>query len=78
MIKNLLFYILLMPISAVFSQNPNTLELLQGRWYIHFSNFPMWLKGDKTNPTFNYTIEKRGDIYIKNNHYGNTGKPNSF
>jgi lipocalin len=38
------------------------LEALQGTWYIHFSNFPMWLKGDKTNPTFNYTIEKQDGI----------------
>lgn len=38
------------------------LEALAGKWYINQSNFPMWLKGDKTHPTFNYTIEKRKDI----------------
>ena len=37
------------------------LETLAGKWYIHFSDFPMWLKGDKKRPTFNYTIvEKKG------------------
>jgi hypothetical protein len=48
--------------SFLFSQNqkPLALEDLQGKWYIHFSNFPMWLKGDKTHPTFNYTVSKGG------------------
>jgi len=38
------------------------LSTLEGKWHIILSNFPMWLKGDKTNPTFNYTIAKRNDI----------------
>lgn len=36
------------------------LENLEGKWYIVFTNFPMWLKGDKTQPSFNYRIETRG------------------
>lgn len=36
------------------------LQDLEGRWYINQSNFPMWLKGDKTSPTFNYTIQEKG------------------
>lgn len=55
----ILFY---SPILVSQNQSAMTLETLQGKWYIHFSNFPMWLKGDKTHPTFNYTIEKRGGI----------------
>lgn len=47
---------------------------LDGQWFIHQSNFPMWLKGDKTSPTFNYTLmkDKKGFFlidkvsYIKN------------
>jgi hypothetical protein len=35
------------------------LQELEGRWYINQSNFPMWLKGDKTQPTFNYTVATR-------------------
>ena len=35
------------------------LEDLGGAWYIILSNFPMWLKGDKTSPTLNYTVETR-------------------
>ncbi|MDF7819170.1 hypothetical protein P1X15_16245 [Runella sp. MFBS21] len=31
---------------------------LVGTWFICFTNFPMWLKGNKTNPTFNYSIIK--------------------
>jgi hypothetical protein len=49
-------------------QNPEEemlkLEELEGKWFIHFSNFPMWLKGDKTSPAFNYTIEKRGEAIL--------------
>lgn len=60
--KKLCFCFCLLYNSVLFSQNPLALEILQGTWYIHFSNFPMWLKGDKTNPTFNYTIEKQDGI----------------
>lgn len=38
------------------------IEDLVGQWFIHLTNFPMWLKGDKTNPTFNYTLIKRNGI----------------
>lgn len=51
-----------------------TLHQLEGTWFIQMTNFPMWLKGDKKEPTFNYTItEKSGkkvlyDVvtYVKN------------
>jgi len=33
-----------------------SLKDLEGKWYIVFTNFPMWLKGDKKQPTFNYKI----------------------
>lgn len=36
------------------------LEDLIGKWYINMTNFPMWLKGNKTRPTFNYSIAHRG------------------
>ena len=37
------------------------LKTLEGRWYINQSDFPMWLKGDKTSPTFNFKIiQKQG------------------
>jgi hypothetical protein len=29
---------------------------LTGTWFICFSNFPMWTKGNKTNLTFNYAV----------------------
>ena len=35
--------------------------LLAGRWFIQRSNFPMWLKGDKQHPTFDYVVEQRAD-----------------
>lgn len=32
---------------------------LAGTWHIIESTFPMWLKGDKLNPTLNYSIAER-------------------
>jgi hypothetical protein len=57
------------------SDSPLSLQSLAGTWYIHFSDFPMWLKGDKQYPTFTYTIRRRKGIvglkdevrYLKNN-----------
>ena len=34
----------------------NIATFLTGTWFICFSNFPMWAKGNKTNPTFNYAV----------------------
>lgn len=36
------------------------LEQIEGKWYIHYTNFPMWLNGDKKEPFFRYAIDKRG------------------
>jgi hypothetical protein len=38
------------------------LEKLAGKWHIAMTNFPMWLKGDKTNPAFNYSLKTKGKI----------------
>lgn len=38
------------------------LQSLSGKWHIHLTNFPMWLKGDKTHPTFNYSLAKKGEV----------------
>jgi lipocalin len=43
-------------------KNTITLEALEGKWYILWSNFPMWLKGDKTSPTFNYKVATKNGI----------------
>jgi len=34
---------------------------LIGTWFICSTTFPMWLKGDKTNPTFTYAIASEKD-----------------
>lgn len=39
------------------SVNPVDLTSMEGKWYIHQSNFPMWLKGDKKSPTLNYRVK---------------------
>ncbi|MES2513469.1 MAG: hypothetical protein V4580_04965 [Bacteroidota bacterium] len=53
----------------------NALTKLEGTWYVNMSNFKMWLKGDKINPKFNYTLQIKGKVtglkdvvgYQKNN-----------
>jgi len=47
---------------STFSQKNNMnsfLPQLLGTWFIIGSNFPMWLKGDKTSPTFTYTLMQK-------------------
>jgi Lipocalin-like domain len=34
----------------------NILHTLVGTWFICATNFPMWLKGNKTHPTFHYSL----------------------
>lgn len=56
------------------------LQSLEGTWYIHFSDFPMWLKGDKQYPTFTYTIKRRkGVVGLKDEvRYLKRGRPKSI
>lgn len=43
------------------SADPDPLAALEGTWYVNLSNFKMWLKGNKHNPAFTYTLaEKKG------------------
>ena len=37
------------------------LHFLIGTWFINYTNFPMWTKGDKIEPTFTYTLIKMSD-----------------
>lgn len=36
------------------------LSSLEGKWFIIMTNFPMWLKGDRYIPSFNYKVGKKG------------------
>jgi hypothetical protein len=36
--------------------NPLKLSGLEGEWFVIRSNFPMWLKGNKSNPSLNYSL----------------------
>lgn len=41
------------------------LQLLSGTWFIISTNFPMWLKPNNHNPTFNYTVtERKGNVVL--------------
>ncbi len=63
-------------------QNNTKIDLsdLEGKWYINQSNFPMWLKGDKTSPAFNYTIiKKKKGLYLADKvTYRKNGKTKSI
>ncbi len=56
------------------------MHILAGTWFIVSSNFPMWLKGDKMNPTFNYTLtEKKGEqVLLDEVKYTKNGKQRSI
>lgn len=38
------------------------LDDFAGSWYVNMTNFPMWLKGDKTCPTLNYKVGNKGGV----------------
>jgi hypothetical protein len=43
----------------------NLMEKLVGKWFIISSDFPLWLKGDRESPVFNYKlIEKKGHFIL--------------
>ena len=35
------------------------LEDLEGKWYVQYTNFPMWLKEENKDPFFKYYIDKK-------------------
>ncbi len=52
------------------------MHILVGTWFICSTNFPMWLKGDKQNPTFNYTLteKKEKQVLLDEVKYTKNGK----
>ena len=61
----------------------NNLKTLEGEWFIILTNFPMWQKGDKKNPTFNYEVAERDDVIglidkVKYTQNGRTKSINGF
>lgn len=56
------------------------LENLEGTWFIHMSDFPMWKKGDKTHPTFNYSIvgQREDAVLLDEVKYIKNGKEKSI
>ena len=40
-------------------------ELLPGRWKVVASNFPMWLRGERTDPTFTYEVLGTGPLVLR-------------
>jgi lipocalin len=38
------------------------LHELEGKWHVILTNFPMWLKGDKKSPNFNYKMAESDGV----------------
>jgi hypothetical protein len=62
-------YLILIFFFSSFMMKPadtDPLAALEGTWYVNLSNFKMWLKGNKHNPAFTYTLaEKKGKRGLK-------------
>lgn len=59
--KACLIFVCLFSSLMMFPNDNNPLAALEGTWYVNMSNFKMWLKGNKHNPAFTYTLtEKKG------------------
>jgi len=58
----------------------NIFTTLLGTWFICSTNFPMWVKGDKVNPTFNYSLAtKNGEkVLLDEVKYQKKGKEKSI
>lgn len=56
------------------------LQFLIGTWFICSTNFPMWTKGDKLHPTFNYTLaaQKGKQVLFDEVKYLKKGKQKSI
>src|SRR3954462_8625575 len=56
------------------------LTTLAGTWFVVSTNFPMWLKGDKTAPEFHYSIGRRSgeDVLIDEVRFQKNGKTKSI
>ncbi|MCP4441101.1 MAG: lipocalin family protein [Aureispira sp.] len=63
-------------------QQPFHLELpkLEGTWHILATNFPMWLKGNRTQPTLNYssTTHKGQKVLLDQVKFLKNGKPKTI
>ena len=58
-------YLVLFSLMFCFTMKPagdEPLAALEGTWYVHLSNFKMWLKGNKHYPAFTYTIAHRKNV----------------
>lgn len=55
------------------------IQFLIGTWFICSTNFPMWTKGDKLNPTFNYSlVEGKENVLFDEVKYEQKGKQRSI
>jgi len=64
-LKLILFLLFLCHYSSAQTNPKLQLSELQGTWFVKMTNFPMWLKGNKTKPQINYSlVQKNGKNYL--------------
>lgn len=64
------------------AQPADSLKLseLEGKWFVIRSNFPMWLKGNKINPSFQYSIitKRKNPVLLDEVRYQKKSKSKSI
>lgn len=71
------------PVPLHIASAPSRFEAsqLEGTWYVAASNFPMWVSGDKKNPTFEYALMPDDGETVKVDdavRFEVDGKPDAF
>ncbi|GAB4022943.1 lipocalin/fatty-acid binding family protein [Spirosoma koreense] len=59
----------------------NLFQALVGTWFICSTSFPMWLKGDKTSPTFTYSVTQQkgqANVLLDEVKYVQKGQPKTL
>lgn len=78
--KILLFSLFIFLSLNSLSQDSLSFKEIAGKWFVTQSNFPMWKKGRKTNPSFVYDpVLKKGDtVMIDKVHFMKNGREHTY
>lgn len=78
--KFILFSIVTFLSGKSMCQDSFSFKEIAGEWFVTHSNFPMWKKGKKTNPSFVYDpVLKNGDtVLIDKVHFMKNGKQQTY
>jgi hypothetical protein len=66
MLRKILLCLSLLMLYVTVQASGDSLARWEGIWYVNMSNFKLWLKGDKTNPRFDYALQtKSGETGLR-------------